>query len=126
MSTHEIIQLVAKDGVVLAVSDAGNVLATGDKDAIERWLNIIRENKAAILDELNRDRRREKVQAMLESKPSSKYAVFVENADADLVICTVGIRRLATFEMAIPHHSYDALALVDLIEQHSIESEGAQ
>ncbi len=79
--------------------------------------NDVTGDEAAILAELRRD----KVLAMLGD--GRKYAVFVENPDADPVICAVAIRGLASFELEIPRHSYDGLALLELIEQHTIEKE---
>jgi hypothetical protein len=36
----------------------------------------------------------------------------------DPVIATVGIRDVATFELAISRHSYDGMVLLELIEKH--------
>jgi hypothetical protein len=69
----------------------------------------------------HRERRRAKVLSMLEKAPGRKYAVFVEDDTTDPVICAVAIRGVATFEMAIPHHSYNGMVLLELVEKHSAE-----
>ena len=62
--------------------------------------------------------RRQRVRAMLADRPESRYAVLVDNADTDPVLLTVGIRDVATFELAIPAGKFDAFALLALIERH--------
>lgn len=47
-----------------------------------------------------------------------RYALLVQDESTDPVLVTVGIQNIATFEMAIPKHSYDSILLLDLIEKH--------
>jgi hypothetical protein len=115
MTPVEIIEQATVDGVILALSPAGTITATGDQSAVDRWLPTIRDNKPSILCELQRERRRAKVLALLEGK---HFALFVDNDKTDPVIATVGIREVATFELAIPRHSYDGMVLLELIEKH--------
>jgi hypothetical protein len=122
MNPAEIIEQATVEGVILALSPAGTITATGDRSAVDRSLPILRENKAVIVEELHRERRRAKVLTMLEPASGSKYAVFVADDTTDPVICTVAIRGVVSFEMAIPHHSYDGLVLLELLEKHSIET----
>ncbi len=56
---------------------------------------------------------------MLGEKPGTKCAVLVEDDQADPVIATIAIRGLATFEMPVPQHSYNGVALLELIEKHA-------
>ena len=56
-----------------------------------------------------------KVLALLEGK---RFALFVDDDKTDPVIVAVGIRDLATFELAIPQRSYDGLALMEFIDKH--------
>lgn len=115
MTPVEIIEQATVDGVILALSPAGTITATGDQSAVDRWLPTIRDNKPSILCELQRERRRAKVLALLEGK---RFALFVDNDKTDPVIATVGIREVATFELEIPRHSYDGMVLLELIEKH--------
>lgn len=71
--------------------------------------------------ELNEETRQQQVEEMLSNNPTLKYAVSVDEAIADPVIVTVGIRGLAVFEMHIPLVHYDGLALLQVIEQYSME-----
>ena len=115
MTPMEIIEQATEDGVILALSPAGTITATGDQSAVDKWLPTIRDNKPSILCELLRERRRAKVLALLEGK---RFALFVDDDKTDPVIATVGIREVATFELAIPRHSYDGMVLLELIEKH--------
>ena len=122
MTPGEIIEQATVEGVTLAPSPAGTITATGDQSAVDRWLPVIRDNKPSILCELQRERRRAKVVAMLEAAPGTRYAVHVADTSTDPVIVTVGIRKIATFELEIPHKYYDGIALLELIEKHSGEN----
>ena len=115
MNTAELIEQVTAAGVILALSPAGTIKATGDQSAVNRWLPTIRDNKPDILLELHREQRRIKVLELLGGK---RFALFVDNDNTDPVIATVGIRDVATFELAIPRHSYDGMVMLELIEKH--------
>ena len=115
MTPAEIIEFVAEEGVVLAISTTGHIKATGDQSVIDEWLPTIHNNKTDILCELQRKHRRAKVLALLEGK---RFALFVDDDKTDPVIAVVGIQDLATFELAIPLHSYNGMVLLELIEKH--------
>lgn len=70
--------------------------------------------------EMQRERRRAKVLVMLEAAPGRKYAIVVADDTTDPVIVAVAIRGVASFEMAIPKHSYNAMVLLELIERHGL------
>ena len=119
MSPADIIDGAANDGVLLALSPNGSISAKGDQSAVDRWLSTVRERKAAIVAELQRERRRAKVLAMLSDNPGIRYAIEVADAHTDPVIVSVGIRCVATFEMRIPLVHFDAFLLMELIEHHA-------
>lgn len=74
-------------------------------------------NTAAAPDDPNREARRQKALAILETDPDSKRAVFVDDGDPDCVILTVAVRNVATCEMVIPRAKYDPWQLLQLIER---------
>ena len=117
MTATEIIDAAFFDGVQISLSEDGKVLCTGEKSAIAEWTPILREHKAGILSELRRKNRHSKVLTLLSGR---QYAVLVEDAKTNPVICTVAIRGLATFDLAIPHKFYDGMALLELVEKHSV------
>ena len=77
--------------------------------------------KPETLQDRQREARRQKIIAMLEAAPGTRYAVHVADASTDPVVVAVGIRKIATFELEIPHKCYDGMALLELIEKHSGE-----
>lgn len=109
---------IAADGLTLSISDDGSLEIIGDQEKIDSWLETIRENKSSILFEL-RDQR---VITMLSDDPGLKYAVLTHDSTADPVLVTIGIRGLATFDLSIPLAHYDGLALLEVIEQYSVEA----
>jgi hypothetical protein len=119
MSPTEIIKLATEESVLLALSPSGSISAKGDQSAIDRWLPVIRQSKAAIIAELQLQCRRAKVLAMLRDNLGARYAIEVVNASTDPVIVSIGIRNVATFEMNITQAHYDAFVLLELIEKHT-------
>ena len=120
MTPDTIIKAAFEDGVNLALTETGTMKATGNAAWIEAWLPIFREHKAAIVAELHQERRHAKVREMMGD--DRRYAVLVENDRTDPVIATCAIRGLATFELAIPKHSYNGMVLAELLEKHSAQS----
>ena len=54
MNAAEMIEQVAAEGVILALSQTGTIKATGDQSAVDKWLPMIRDYKLAIVCELQR------------------------------------------------------------------------
>lgn len=126
MTPAAIIQQASADGVNIDLSRSGTIKATGDQSAVDRWIPLIRDNKPDIVALLSSDARRKRVLTMLLDNPGTMYAVEVDDADTDPVIVAVAIRGQASFEMTIPAAHYDGLALLEVLEQHSMEKAVAQ
>jgi hypothetical protein len=118
MNASELINAADFDGVRLALTADGGLHYSGNPEMVKEWLPILREHKAEIVNELHRERRHAKVLKMLGNR---KYAVLVEDETTNPVIATCAIAGLATFELAIPRHSYNGLVLMELLEKHSTE-----
>jgi len=54
MTPATIIQGAQADGVILALSPTGSIMAIGSNEAVCRWLPIIREHKPHLLEELRK------------------------------------------------------------------------
>lgn len=52
MIAEEVLRQTAEAGVKLSLSDAGRLKATGNSAAVNRWLAVLREHKAEIIDAL--------------------------------------------------------------------------
>ncbi len=129
MTPAAIIRRAQEDGVTLALSAAGTIKATGNGNAVNRWLPLIREHKPGILVALQEaandplpdpaaEVRRQRVLAMLAERPGIKYAVVVDNPDTDPVILALAIRDKGTCELRIHREKFDPFLLLDLIERH--------
>lgn len=134
MTPAAIIQKARADGVTLLLSPSGTIKAAGDREAVNRWLPIIRKHKNEIVNELRAasngaydalpdaaaEARRQRVLAMLRESPTVRYAVVTDTeSDPDAVILALGIRGRATCELLIPRDRYDGALLLDLIDRHS-------
>jgi hypothetical protein len=73
-------------------------------------------------EEAANDTRQQRVEEMLTANPELKYAVVVDDTNADPVTVTVGIRKIAVFDLEIPRQSYNGMALLQIIEQYAEES----
>ena len=77
------------------------------------------EHDASALPDLDMEARRQRVLAMLAERPGIRYAVVVDNPDADPVIVTLAVRGRASCELRIPRAKYDPWLLLELLEKHS-------
>ena len=103
------------DGSYLDISPADNLPP--------ELVQTIRQSKAEILTELQREMRaewrRKKVIAMLEAAPDTARAIYADSdSDPHNVILTVAVRAYQqTCEMLIPKAKYDPWQLLELIER---------
>ena len=132
MTPATIIREARSEGVMLALSPAGTIKATGDGAAVNRWLAVIREHKAEIIDVLKvgagdtatipspADKRIGQMVDKLADDPGLRYAMEPHTEVApESVILTLAIRGKGACELRIPKSRYDAFALLELIEQHT-------
>jgi hypothetical protein len=128
LNPTEIIRLANEAGVTLSLCRDGAIDIGGEVVAVNRWLPAIREHKpgivAALQDAANDSLRnpaavdrRQRVLVMLNENPNIRRAVVVDNAHTDPVTVTVGVRGVATFELAIPAAKFDGFRLIDLIDR---------
>src|SRR5215212_3859646 len=59
MMAATVLSRVAADGVTLTLTPTGTIKARGTEAAVKRWLPVIRENKAKLLEALNDNQSRE-------------------------------------------------------------------
>ena len=52
-----LIEQARADGLMLIATDTGNIRARGSSETVARWVPVIREHKAMLLDVLTDDRR---------------------------------------------------------------------
>ncbi len=116
MRAAGIIRDAMMDGVNLALSGSGKIKASGNREALDRWISLISEHKPAILEAV----RRQKVIAMLEAAPGTQRAIYVDDAsDPENITLTIAVRHPAgaTCEMLIPRSKYDSWKFLELLER---------
>ena len=146
MGAPDILQHLAAAGVKLT-RNGGNLIATPKAAVTPDVLYLIRQHKPELLEALSgeppnmlaaaptiapaergavtagvmspaAEASRQRVLAMLAERPGIRYAVVVDNPDIDPVLVSVGIRDVATFELAIPAAKFDSFTLIDLIGRY--------
>ena len=124
MEATEIIEYLREQN--FTVKADGEYLELSPPEKItDELIKRLRKHKPAILAELKREERRKKVLAMLAERLDTQRAIITDmDSDPDNVILTIAIRDQYVFEMTIPKHRYDALALLEMTHSlgKSIES----
>jgi hypothetical protein len=110
----DLMNQITADGLTLSISEDGNLEIVGNQSVVDSWLDTIKENKAAILEELTSNALR-----TVTVTPQPRYTVTVEDATTDPVLVQVTINGLATFDLAIPLAKYDPFAIIDAMEHNS-------
>ena len=104
---------IRADGGYLDISPADNLPP--------ELVKTIRQSKAEILTELQRETRRQKVIAMLEAATDTQRAIYVDDASDPLnIILAIAVRHPtgATCEMLVSKAGCDVWRLLELIERH--------
>lgn len=118
MGANELILHLREIGFSIGLHDDRLQVAPADK-LTDELKQIIRQSKAEILTELQRETRRQQVISMLEAAPGTQRAVYTDtDSDPQNVILAIAVRNVATCEMLIPKAKYDQWRLLELIEQH--------
>ena len=107
MGAVDIIFKLRNDGY--SISADGGYLDISPADDLSPELVLqLKQRKAEILTELQRETREKKVLAMLEENPDKQRAVYTDTeSDQNNVILTIAVRYLSTCEMLIPRAKYD-------------------
>jgi hypothetical protein len=122
MTPADMIEQAALDGVTVTVTPTGGLKANGAQQAVDRWAPILRDSKAALLAELQLEKRRAGVLAMLQANPDIRYAIEINEPDIDPVMVSLAIRDAATCEVKIPQARFEPFSLLALIEKHTVSN----
>ena len=113
----EIIEYLREENLTLRAD--GDVLELSPAEKIaEELIQRLKKHKPALLAEVKREERRNKVKAMLDEKPETQRAFITDTStDPDSVILTMAIRDQYSFEMKIPKNKYDVFAMIELLNK---------
>jgi len=92
---------------------------TGAGDIAKNFSDNVSQQKPEMLQDRQREARRQKVIAMLEAAPDTQRAIYPDtDSDPHNVILTVAVRACQqTCELLIPKAKYDPWKLLELIER---------
>ena len=118
MEAVEIIEYLRQRELNVTLTDDDSLELSPAEKITQELIERLRKHKPAIIEELKREQRREKVLLMLEENPGTQRA-FVTDTESDRhnVILTIAIKDKYSFEMLIPKSKYDPFAMLELLEK---------
>ena len=122
MEAAEIIEYLRNRDLTVSIADDDSLeLSPAEKNTNE-LIERLRKHKTAIIEELKREQRRERVLRMLEENPRIQRAFVTDTMnDRNNVILTLAIRGAGTCELEIPKRKYDPFLLLAIIERTAIQ-----
>lgn len=122
MNASEIIEYLKERDLTVRLADDDSLELEPAEKITHELIERLRKHKPAIIEELKREQRREKVLQMLADNPDIQRA-FVTDTESDPhnVILMMAIRDRYSFEMHIPKSKYDAFLLIELFEKGSLQ-----
>lgn len=119
--TIGLIEALKAEGVTVKAD--GDFLELSPVEKItEELIQRLRKHKPAILAELKREARQQKVLSILAENPNTQRAFVTDTeSDPNNVILAFAIKDQYTFEMMIPREKYDAFLLLELIEKTQVQ-----
>ena len=122
MEAAEIIEYLRNRDLTVNITDDDSLELYPAEKITNELIERLRKHKPAIIEELKREQRREKVLNMLEERPEIQRAFVTDTeSDRDNVILTIAIRGVASFELLIPKHKYDPFAVLGIIQKAAIQ-----
>lgn len=119
MNASEILEYLREKEIQVKLVDNEFIDLSPAKKLTDELIERLRQHKPAIIAELKREQRRQKVLSMLEESDKPRAFYVDPDSDMDNVIIAVAIRDLATCEIAIPRHKYDPLLVLELIDKNT-------
>lgn len=122
MEAAEIIEYLRDKDLTITLTDGDSLELSPAEKITKELIERLRKHKPAIIEELKREQRREKVLRMLEENPGTQRA-FVTDTESypDNVILTIAIKDKYSFEMQIPKDKYDGFAILEMIHQGLVQ-----
>ncbi|MBX3640650.1 MAG: hypothetical protein KF888_09070 [Nitrosomonas sp.] len=118
MEAAEILEYLREKNIEVKLVDDNYIDLLPAGKITDELIQRLRQHKPAIIAELKREERRQKVLQMLEDNPGSKRAFITDtDSDRDNVIVAVAIRGTATCEIEIPKNKYDPFLFLELINK---------
>ena len=122
MEAAEIIEYLRNRDLTVNITDDDSLELYPAEKITNELIERLRKHKPAIIEELKREQRREKVLNMLEERPETQRA-FVTDTESDRhnVILTLAIRNAGTCELLIPKHKYNPFVVLETIKKSGMQ-----
>ncbi len=121
MEAIEIIEYLKQRDLTVSLADDHTIELSPAEKITHELIERLRKYKPAIIEELKRQQRRQKVLQMLAENPGTQRAIVTDTeSDPDNVILTIAIRDQYTFEMLVLKTKYDGFAILEMIHQGSV------
>ena len=122
MQATEIIKYLRQQELDITLIDNNTIELSPAEKITNELIERLRKHKPAIIEELKREQRRQKVLKILEDRPETQRA-FVTDTESDphSVILMIAIRDKCSFEMHIPKSKYDPFIVLGVIGQAGIQ-----
>ncbi|MBS0300472.1 MAG: hypothetical protein JSR32_11245 [Proteobacteria bacterium] len=122
MEAAEIIEYLRDRDLTITLTDGDSLELSPAEKITQELIERLRKYKPAIIEELKREQRREKVLRMLAENPGTQRAFVTDTgSDPDNVILTMAISGAASFKLLIPKHKYDPFAVLEIIQKAAIQ-----
>lgn len=120
MNAIEILNYLREKEIQVKLLDNEVIDLSPAKKLTDELIQRLRQHKPAIIAELKREQRRQKVIQILADNPDKQRSYITDDTtDSENVILVIAIRNVASFEMLIPKAKYDPFQLLELIEKNT-------
>lgn len=122
MEAADIIEYLRQRDLTVNIVDDDSLELSPAEKITHELIERLRKHKPAIIEELKREQRREKVLMMLTDNPTIYRAFLTDTeSDTDNVILAMAIRNAGVCELLIPRHKYNPFAVLEVIERTGIQ-----
>lgn len=122
MQASEILEYLRERELTVSLADGQYLDLAPAEKVTDELIQRLRKHKPAIIAELKREERRQRVLQMLEERPEIQRAFMADTeSDRHTVILTLAIRNVGTCELLIRKDKYDAFQLLEIIEKSGIQ-----
>ncbi len=119
MNAIEILDYLREKEIQVKLIDNEFLDLSPAKKLTDELIKRLRQHKPAIIAELKREQRRQKVLAMLEESDKPRAFYVDDQTDQHNVIVAVAIRGAATCEIEIPRNKYDPFLVLEIIDKNA-------
>ncbi len=120
LSGTEILKMLRDKNIEVTLISDDTINLYPYDDLSRDQIEFLRKNKPKLIHELKREKRFDRVWAMLEENPDLKRAFITDTTtDPDNVIVTIAVRNGYIYEMTIDHQKYDPFLILTMLDSNT-------